>query len=130
MNKVFRIRIVWYHYIYFVLLLGLVIIFFVDKSFIPGALFTLWVIYMVEKVLHTTYTITHERTLIISQGRFIKKKIIPIDEIESIDEFYKLKLAGISVTEFILIKHRNKYYSLLPAKEKKAELFQLLTNKE
>jgi len=130
MNKVFRIRIVWYHYIYFVLLLGLVITFFVDKSFISGVVFTLWVIYMVEKVLHTRYTITPERVLIISQGRFFKKRIIPIDEIESIDEFYKLKLAGISVTEFILIKHKKEYYSLLPAKEKKAELFQLLTNKE
>lgn len=130
MNKVFRARIVWYHYIYFVLLLGLVITFFVDKSFIAGALFTLWVIYMVEKVLHTTYTITPERVLIISQGRFFKKRIIPIDEIESIDELYSLKVAGIAVTKFILIKHKKEYYSLLPAKEKKAELFQLLTNKE
>ena len=130
MNKVFRARIVWYHYIYFVLLLGLVITFFVDKSFIAGALFTLWVIYMVEKVLHTRYTITPERVLIISQGRFFKKKIIPIDEIESIDELYSLKVAGIAVTKFILIKHKKEYYSLLPAKEKKAELFQLLTNKE
>jgi hypothetical protein len=102
----------------------------VDKSFISGALFTLWVIYMVEKVLHTTYTLTPERILIISQGRFFKNRTIAIDEIESIDEFYKLKLAGISVTEFILIKHKKEYYSLLPAKEKKAELFQLLTNKE
>ena len=85
---------------------------------------------MLEKTFHTQYTITPERTLIISQGKFFKNRTIAIDEIESIDEFYKLKLAGISVTEFILIKHRNKYYSLLPAKEKKAELFQLLTNKE
>jgi hypothetical protein len=102
----------------------------VEKAFIFGALFTLWVIYMVEKVLHTTYTITPERVLIISQGRFYKKRIIPIDEIESIDELYSLKLAGISVTKFILIKHKKEYYSLLPAKEKKAELFQLLTNRE
>ena len=130
MNKVFRARVIWYHYIYFVLLSGLALSFFMDNFFNLGVLFILWFIYMLEKTFHTQYTITPERTLIISQGRFFKNRTIAIDEIESIDEFYKLKRAGIAVTEFILIKHRNKYYSLLPTKEKKAELFQLLTNKE
>ena len=130
MNKVFRARVIWYHYIYFVLLSGLAISFFMDNFFSLGVLFISWLIYMLEKTFHTQYTITPERTLIISQGRFFKNRTIAIDEIESIDEFYKLKLAGISVTEFILIKHRKEYYSLLPAKEKKAELFQLLANKE
>lgn len=114
MNRIYHARIVWYHYIYFVLLLGLVVTFFLENVFNLGVLFALWMIYMVEKTFHTQYTITPDGKLIIAQGIFFKKKVIPIREITMIDERHMLKISGIAVSGFILIKHNKKYYSLLP----------------
>ncbi len=128
MDRIYHARVVWYHYIYLFLLLAMAIFFLCEKQFILGMIFMVWLIYVLEKILHTFYTITPDRTLVISQGWFIKKKIIKIDEITSIDETFMLKVSGLAVTRFLLLKHKNRYYSLLPDKE--VELLELLTKKE
>ena len=128
MDKKFYARIVWYHYLYIILLLAMLVAIIIDGSFIFMGLYILFLVYMIDKILHTAYTITPGRTLIISKGRFSKKIIIPIDEIMMIDELFTLKIAGIAVTKFILIKYKNKYISLLPAKQ--AELLELLNKND
>jgi len=128
MNKVYHARIVWYHYLYLILLLAMLIVIFMEKLFILGGIYCFFLICVIDKIFNTAYTITPERTLIISKGWSSKKKAIPIVEIAFVEEMFKLKIAGIAVTKFILIKHNNKYYSLLP--DKQVEFFESLTINE
>ena len=125
MNRIYHARIVWYHYLYIILLLAMLVAIIMDRDFIFGGLYILFLVYVIDKILHSVYTITPDHFLIISKGKFSKKKVIPINEINLIDEIFSLKIAGIAVTKFILIKHNNKYYSLLP--DKQTELLKLLT---
>jgi Protein of unknown function (DUF1200). len=97
---------------------------FMDGNFIFGGLYILFLVYVIDKIIYTVYTVTPDHILIISKGRFSTKKVIPIDEITLIDEMFMLKIAGIAVTKFILIKHDNRYYSLLP--DRQTELLELL----
>lgn len=124
MNRIYHARIVWYHYLYIILLLAMLVVIFMGGNFIFGGLYILFLVYMIDKIIYTVYTVTPDHTLIISKGRFSRKKVIPIDEIALIDEMFMLKIAGIAVTKFILIKHDNRYYSLLP--DRQTELLELL----
>jgi len=124
MNRIYRARIVWYHYLYIILLLAMLVAIFMDGNFIFGGLYILFLVYVIDKIIYTVYTVTPDHILIISKGRFSTKKVIPIDEITLIDEMFMLKIAGIAVTKFILIKHDNRYYSLLP--DRQTELLELL----
>ncbi|WP_321519606.1 PH domain-containing protein [uncultured Bacteroides sp.] len=124
MNRIYHARIVWYHYLYIILLLAMLVVIFMGRNFIFGGLYILFLVYMIDKIIYTVYTVTPDHTLIISKGRFSRKKVIPIDEIALIDEMFMLKIAGIAVTKFILIKHDNRYYSLLP--DRQTELLELL----
>lgn len=124
MNKTYRARLVWYHYLYFLLLISMSVVIFMEQIYLFGAFYSLFVLFVIQKAINTVYTITPERTLIISQGWLSKKKVIPIDEITLIDEMYTFKIFFIATTKFILIKHNNKYYSLLP--ENQVEFLELL----
>jgi Protein of unknown function (DUF1200). len=100
------------------------VVIFIEKNYIFGAFYSLFVLFVIQKTINTVYTITQERTLIISQGWLSKKKVIPIDEIMLVDEMYTFKIFFIATTKFILIKHNNNYYSLLP--ENQVEFLELL----
>ncbi len=124
MNKIYRARLVWYHYLYFLLLISLSVAFFIEKDYLSGSFYILFILYVIQKPINTFYTITPERTLIISRGWLSKKKVIPIDEIMLIDEMYTFKIFFIATTKFILIKHNTNYYSLLP--ENQVDFLELL----
>lgn len=125
MNKIYRARVVWYHYFYLFLLAAIMVVFFLNSQIVAGAVFTVWFIFVMEKVFHTVYTVTPDGFLIIYNGKFKKGSIIKIDEIEGISELFMFKVKGVEFTRFLLFKYQNRYYSLLP--KQRDELLNILT---
>lgn len=125
MNKIYRARVVWYHYLYLIFLMAIMVAFFLNNQIMAGAIFTLWFIYVMEKVFHTVYTVTPDGFLLIYNGKFKKGNKIKIDEIEGISELFMFKVRGVEFTRFLLFKHQDRYYSLLP--KQGDELLNLLT---
>ena len=67
--------------------------------------FMLMLIVVIEQIIHTAYTVTTNGNIEISRGRFIRKKVIPISEITTIQRYRSMKFGSFSVTDYILIEY-------------------------
>lgn len=118
MNRIFHIRITWYQYLYLILLGGLSFFLLWDKSIILAAICMLMLVFLIERFIHTTYTITTDGKLILSIGRFSKAKIIWLKDIISVERRNSVKIMGFSVLRYVMIKYgADRYVSVLPLKE-------------
>lgn len=118
MNRTFHTHILWYQYAYLILI-GLLTLFFLwEKAIIPATLCMLLLVFLIERFIHTTYTITRENTLEIYLGRFGKRKTISIRDILTMERRQSTmgRFTGVS---FVLIRYgMSKYVSVFPIKER------------
>ncbi len=70
MNRIFHARIAMGQYL-FLILIGILTVYMLwSKLSLPAALFMLWLVVIIEKLIHTTYTVTPDGKLMLSFGRF------------------------------------------------------------
>lgn len=118
MNKIFHARISWYHYVSLILATGTTIWGFWDKNIFMGILFMFYLIIIIEKIIHTSYTVTIDGELIVYNGRFSKKVKVKIGDINSIERCHTMNFRNFHFAEFVLIRYKDeKYISLEPIKE-------------
>ena len=119
MNRIFHARIAWYQYFALALFTVNAVAALWCKYILPAVFMMLLLIVLIEQIIHTVYTVTSDGTLIIHQGRFSRKKVIPISKIGSIEQCRSMKFGRFSVTRYVLIK-----YDEMPVKEQ--EFIQLI----
>jgi len=118
MNRTFHVRITWYQYLYLILLGGLSFFLLWDKSIILAAICMVLLVFLIERFIHTTYTITNDGQLIISSGRFRKSKNIWLKDITSVLQRKSVNILGFSMLRYVMIGYgADRYVSLLPLKE-------------
>lgn len=128
MNSIFHVRIAWYQHLYLILLGGLSFFLLWDKSIILAAICMIMLVLLIERFIHTTYTITKDGKLIISSGRFSKPKTIWLKDILSVERRNSVKIVGFSVLRYVMIGYgAGRYLSVLPLKEQ--EFIDLLERK-
>lgn len=128
MNKIFRARIRWYQYLFIVLLGALSLFFLWDKQAIWAALCMILLVFMIERFIHTTYTITVDGKLILHSGRFSGSRTVWIKDIASVERRSSVKIAGLSLLRYVIVGlNTGHYISLLPQKEE--EFVNLLREK-
>lgn len=77
-----------------------------------------FMVLIVERMIHTTYTLTGDNKLIIHTGRLNKDSVISIDEIERIDRINRLRIAGKSMqTSIVIVLHDGKEVFVNPKNE-------------
>ena len=64
------------------------------KNIILATLMMLFLIVVIEQIIHTVYTVTADGLLLLNHGRFIRKKTIPIAEITSIRKVHSMKFGS------------------------------------
>ncbi len=128
MKRIFHARITWYQYLYMVFL-GLLSFWLLwQRVIIPATLCMLLIVFLIERLIHTTYAITADDKLEIYHGRFSKTRIIKLDDIISIQQ-RQSPLGRLTKTGYLLLEYGNgKYVSLLPIKEQ--EFIELLTRRK
>ncbi|NDV57571.1 PH domain-containing protein [Bacteroides sp. 519] len=124
MNRTFHANITWYQYVYLVLIGLLAFWMLWIKAILLAVLCMLLLVFLIERFIHTTYTITTDNLLKIYLGRFAKIRPIRIEDIITIER-RQSPLGKLTNTSFVLIQYGiNKYVSVLPVKE--AEFIELL----
>ena len=74
MNRIFHARIAMGQYL-FLILIGILAVYMLwYKSPFLAAIFMLWLVVIIEKLIHTTYTVTPDGKLVLSFGRFSRSK--------------------------------------------------------
>ena len=98
MNRIFHARIAWYQY-------------FLLAVLTVNAVGALWSKYILPAVLF-----------------MLRKKVIPISEITTIQRYRSMKFGSFSVTDYILIEYgKDKFASVMPVKER--EFVELIEKK-
>jgi uncharacterized membrane protein YdbT with pleckstrin-like domain len=128
MNRIFHARIAWYQYFLLAVLTVNTVGALWVKAAIVGLLLALLLLVVIERIIHTTYTITADNMLIIDVGRFARKRTIPIADITAIERYRSMKFGNFSVTNYLLIHYaKNKFVTVMPVKEE--EFISLLQQK-
>lgn len=78
-----------------------------ERMPIAGFVFILYLVFLIERLIHAEYIFTEQGTLIIRNGRFSKEIVLPLSEIESA-ETVKSKVAGVfKATDSVLLTQTN-----------------------
>lgn len=118
MDRIFHARIAAGQYVFLFLAAGLATYGLWEKHILVAILFMLLLIVCIEKLIHTTYTITTDGKLIIFFGRFIRSKEILLNDIISVERSSSMQIGKFAVIRYVLIKYGGgKCMALLPVKE-------------
>lgn len=119
MNRIFHARIVWYQYVYLILLAGVAFYSLWTKHILVAAAVMVFLIVLIERIIHTIYTITTDGLLVLYYGRFSRSKTIKIVDIDEVERKNSMNFGSFHVTEYLLIRYKeDKYVSLMPVKER------------
>ncbi|MCD8235687.1 MAG: PH domain-containing protein [Prevotellaceae bacterium] len=118
MNRVFQAKINIGNYILLTLLLLVAIHSMWHVNGILLCLSLLLLVVIIERMIHTTYTITTDGTLIISNGRFSKRKVVSLSDIDSIERIRGMRIGGKAISTSLLITCKNgKLFQVNPGNE-------------
>ena len=97
MNRIFHERITWAQVMF--ILIGAAVVFwaFWIKQVLLGVIFLLMLIVMIERAIHTTYTLTTDGRLLVYYGRFTKGKEIQVSDIKKVEKFKNWLTHGVVV---------------------------------
>lgn len=89
----------------------------VQRGGIDRAVFAMIVIINIERIIHSTYTLTADGNLVIYNGRFQKEKTIPLSRITDVELKRLFGLKHLRFTRYVLVHYDNdKVIDLLPEK--------------
>ncbi len=117
MNRIFHARIALGQYLFLFLVAGMTVWALWDKHILLALIMAAILIVSIEKLIHTTYTITSDCNLVLYYGRFIKGKTIPLQEVTKVEQVYGIRLFGVGLMRCVLVHHGNKTEALMPVKE-------------
>lgn len=118
MNRIFHARIAAGQYVFLFLAAGLAAYGLWEKHILVAVFFMLLLVVCIERLIHTTYTITSDGKLIIFFGRFSRSKEILLKNITSVECSSSMQIGKFAVIRYVLIKYgKSKCKALLPVKE-------------
>lgn len=91
----------------------------VDAACRHGRPFMLLLVIAIERLIHTTYTLTTDDRLLLFYGRFSRSEEISLKDIISVERASSMKIGRFAVMRYVLVKYgtRGKCAVLLPVKE-------------
>ena len=118
MNRIFHARIAIGQYLFLLLVTGVAIWALWDKHIVLAVLMVILLVLGIEKLIHTTYTLTSDGHLVLYYGRCMKGKTISLQEITEVERVCQMRLLGVGLMRCVLVHHGNKTEALMPVKEK------------
>ena len=89
-----------------------------EKHILVAVFFMLLLIVSIEKLIHTTYTVTPDGKLLLSFGRFSRGKEILLKDVTSVERASSMQVGRFAVMRYVLVKYgQDKCVALLPVKE-------------
>lgn len=77
------------------------------KNGLLALFFLIVVVYTLEMLLHSTYTVTSDGKLVIYKGRFIKSVVLSLTEIDHVENNHYSFNFGIHTGSYVLIVMKN-----------------------
>lgn len=121
MNRLFHAKIEMGSFVLLAAVLGVTVyIMWVSRNGIAICLMLLLLTVMIERIIHTHYTVTADGKLVIHTGRFSKDKVIELSSIKTIERVSSLNLFGHSFRSNVVIECMDgRIFSVIPKEEEK-----------
>lgn len=118
MNRVFHARIAAGQYLFLLLVTFITVYCMWQKQAVVGVFAMLLLVFTIEKLIHTTYTITPEGTLELYYGRFARRKTLLLKDITSVEYSSSMRVGRFAVMRYVLVHYgAGQSVALLPVKE-------------
>ncbi len=117
MNRIFHARITLGQYMFLLLVSGMAFWALWDKHIILALVMVIILLLSIEKLIHTTYTITSDGLLVLYYGRFMRGKSIPLIEVTGVEQAHSMSFFGFRLMRCVLVHHAGKTEALMPLKE-------------
>ena len=117
MNRIFHARIAIGQYLFLFLVAGMTVWALWDKHIVLALIMAAILIVGIEKLIHTTYTVTSDGNLVLYYGRFMAGKTISLQEVTGVESVCQIRLFGVGLMRCVLVHHGNKTEALMPVKE-------------
>lgn len=119
MNRTFHSRISASHYIFLMMCTGLALHQLWLKHIIVASVLLLLLVVVIERLIHTTYTITTDGNLLIYHGRFSRCKTIPLKQILAVERVSSVKIWGHFLWHCVVVTYgdKRKLVQLIPVNE-------------
>lgn len=128
MNRIFHARIVPGQYVMLALVAFLAVFCLWDKRPLLAAVWMLWLVLLIERLIHTTYTLTAAGTLQINHGRFSRLRERPLTDIAGVERVSSLRVGGRALVRYVLVRYKDgRHDALMPVKEN--EFVRLLSDR-
>ena len=117
-RKKFHARIVPGQYLFLLLMAALAFWSLWEKNILLAAVCMLWLVFLIERLIHTTYTLTVDGRLRIDRGRFSRRRERPLSDIVSVERASSMRVAGHALVSYVLVCYKDgKQDALQPVKE-------------
>lgn len=118
MNRIFHARIAIGQYLFILLAAVLAVYGLWEKHILPAVLFMLLLIVSIERLIHTTYTVTPDGRLLLYFGRFSRSKEIGLKDITAVERASSMQVGRWAVMRYVLVRYgEDECVALLPVKE-------------
>ncbi|OKZ06581.1 PH domain-containing protein [Bacteroides stercorirosoris] len=119
MNRIFHARIAAGQYLFLLIATAATIHEMWMKHAVMAIIFMLLLIIAIERLIHTTYTLTADGRLILYFGRFTRSKEVLLKDIISVERTSSMKIGCFAVMRYVLVRYgtEGKCAVLLPVKE-------------
>ena len=115
MTRTFQHRVSWPAFLMIVMIAGFAVYFFWHRTPAMALVAFLLVcldVVMIERSVHTAYTLTDDAKLVVDRGRFSKRMQIPLGEIHRME----VRKTAFGVTRYVLVEYgERRLVSLQPA---------------
>lgn len=117
MNRIFHVKIAGGTYLFLILLTAVTVFAFWCMKAMIGWVVASGLIITVERIIHSTYTLTADGKLVVYRGRFYKGKSIPLTDITDVELKRSPGFGGMLPSKYVLIHYEKKnLLSLVPVK--------------
>ena len=114
MDRIFHARITAGQYAFLALATGATFFCLWERHAIVAALLMLLLTASIEKLIHTTYTLTGDGHLVLYYGRFLRGRTIALADITAVERVAGMRVAGRALGHSILIRHGHRCEVLQP----------------
>ena len=105
-------------YLFIALIAALAVYFLWNRMPVGGVAMLLLLVVAIERVIHTTYTITTDGRLVVSYGRFQKPVVIAVREVRRVEKLRGLQFGRHCLVEYLLVCYGDeKHVAVMPVKE-------------
>ena len=118
MDRVFHARVGAARYLALLMFTFMLVYCLWVKYILIAVLWGILLLHFIEKIIHTTYTLTADGRLVVYEGRFSRRRERSLAEVVSVERRSSMQVAGRALVRYVLVVYKDgKHDALQPVNE-------------